>query len=116
MSWLAPGKLRRTAIVGSRKMVVYDDMSPEPVRIFDSGVTPRDPATFGEYKLTYRTGSILSPPVEPVEPLSVELDDFCVSVRTGGVPRSSAALGLDVIRMIEQVDESLRGAAAAAQL
>jgi len=48
MSWLAPSKLRRTAIVGSQKMVVYDDTSNEPVRVFDSGVMPRDPETFGE--------------------------------------------------------------------
>ena len=39
LSWLAPSKLRRTTIVGSRKMVVYDDTSNEPVRVFDSGVT-----------------------------------------------------------------------------
>ena len=52
LSWLAPSKLRRTAIVGSRKMVVYDDTSTEPVRVFDSGATLRDPETFGEYQLS----------------------------------------------------------------
>src|SRR6266516_3076941 len=41
LAWLAPSKLRRTAIVGSRKMVVYDDTSGESVRIFDTGVIPR---------------------------------------------------------------------------
>ena len=50
LSWLAPSKLRRTTIVGSRKMIVYDDTSNEPVRVFDSGVTLRDPETFGEYQ------------------------------------------------------------------
>ena len=52
LSWLAPSKLRRTTIVGSEKMVVYDDTSTEPVRIFDSGVVLKDPETFGEYRLT----------------------------------------------------------------
>ena len=61
LSWLAPSKLRRTAIVGSRKMVVYDDTSTEPVRVFDSGASIKDPETFGEYQLTYRTGDIVSP-------------------------------------------------------
>src|SRR5439155_25638973 len=61
LAWLAPSKLRRTTIVGSRQMVVYDDTSNEPVRVFDSGVILPDPTTFGEYKLTYRTGSIVSP-------------------------------------------------------
>jgi predicted dehydrogenase len=107
LAWLAPSKLRRTAIVGSRKMVVYDDTSGEPVRIFDSGVMPRDPATFGEYKLTYRTGSIVSPRVDAAEPLFLELSDFCSSIRSEGQPRSSAELGLEVVRMIEAVDVSL---------
>ena len=50
LSWLAPSKLRRTTIVGSRKMVVYDDVSNEPVRIFDSGVMLDDPQSFGEFQ------------------------------------------------------------------
>ena len=58
LSWLAPSKLRRTVIVGSEKMVVYDDGSPEPVRVFDHGVVYEDPETFGEYHLSYRTGDI----------------------------------------------------------
>ena len=50
LSWLAPSKLRRTTIVGSEKMVVYDDTSNEPVRVFDSGVHLREPETFGEFR------------------------------------------------------------------
>lgn len=107
LSWLAPSKLRRTAVVGSRKMVVYDDTSSEPVRIFDSGVMPRNPETFGEYQLTYRTGDVVSPRVDPAEPLALEMLDFCTAIRCGGELRSSTALGLDVVRMVEAVDHSL---------
>jgi predicted dehydrogenase len=107
LSWLAPSKLRRTTIVGSRKMVVYDDTSNEPLRVFDSGVALRDPETFGEYRLTYRTGDIVSPHIEPAEPIFLELEDFCAAVRSGSTPRSSKELGLDVVRMIEAVDSSL---------
>jgi predicted dehydrogenase len=107
LSWLAPSKLRRTTIVGSRKMIVYDDTSSEPVRVFDSGAVLRDPTTFGEYTLTYRTGDILSPHVEVVEPTYSELEDFSAAILTGATPRSSAALGLEVIRTIEAVDASL---------
>jgi predicted dehydrogenase len=107
LSWLAPSKLRRTTVIGSRKMVVYDDTSVEPVRIFDSGVTLPDPETFGEYKLTYRTGDIVSPRIEAAEPLYLEMADFCAAIRGGSVPRSSSALGVDVVRMIEAVDSSL---------
>jgi predicted dehydrogenase len=109
LSWLAPSKLRRTAIVGSRKMIVYDDTSNEPVRVFDSGVTLRDPQTFGEYRLSYRTGDIVSPRVDAAEPLALELRDFCAAVRTGKEPRSSAEVGLDVVRMIEDVERSVGG-------
>jgi predicted dehydrogenase len=112
LSWLAPSKLRRTTIVGSRKMVVYDDGSPEPVRVFDSGAIPPNPETFGEYKLTYRTGDIVSPHLEAAEPLYRELDDFCSSIASGGTPRSSAELGLEVVRMIEAVDASLESSGA----
>ena len=107
LSWLAPSKLRRTTIVGSRKMVVYDDTSNEPVRVFDSGVMLRDPETFGEYKLSYRTGDIVSPHVDTKEPLCVELEDFCDAVVTGSTPTSSGRLGYEVVRMIEAVDASL---------
>jgi predicted dehydrogenase len=107
LSWLAPSKLRRTTIVGSQKMVVYDDTSNEPVRVFDSGAALPDPATFGEYKLTYRTGDILSPRVDVAEPLYLELGDFCAAIRSRERPRSSCELGIEVVRIIEAVDASL---------
>jgi predicted dehydrogenase len=107
LSWLAPSKLRRTTIIGSRKMVVYDDTSTEPVRVFDSGAMLDDPASFGEFRLSYRTGDIISPRVEAGEPLQLELEDFCRSITTGSKPRSSPQLGIEVVRMIEAVEASL---------
>ena len=73
LAWLAPSKLRRTTIVGSKKMVVYDDTSSEPVRLFDSGADLAEPQTFGEYRLSYRTGDIVSPKVPVTEPLALQL-------------------------------------------
>jgi protoporphyrinogen oxidase len=107
LSWLSPSKLRRTAIVGSKKMVVYDDTSNESVRIFDSGATIPDPETFGEYRLSYRTGDIVSPRVAATEPLSLELADFGEAIREGTALVSSAEVGLDVVRTVEAVDRSL---------
>ena len=107
LAWLAPSKLRRTTIVGSESMVVYDDSSPEPVRIFDSGVAPRNPQSFGEYRLTYRTGDILSPRIEPREPLLLQLTDFVQAIVTGREPRSTPELGLDVLRVIDAAHRSL---------
>jgi predicted dehydrogenase len=107
IAWLAPSKLRRTTIVGSRKMVVYDDGSLEPVRVFDTGVMIPDPASFGEYKLTYRTGDIVSPHLEAAEPLRLQLADFTSAIAAGHAVRSTPELGIEVVRMIEAVDASL---------
>ena len=72
-------------------MVVYDDGAPEPVRVFDHGVVYRDPETFGEYHLSYRTGDIVSPQLDDGEPLAVELDDFVARVRAGGTPHEHSS-------------------------
>ena len=113
MSWLAPSKLRRTVLVGSDKMVVYEDGAPEPVRVFDHGVVYRDPATFGEYHLSYRTGDIVSPRIDPAEPLAIQLRDFVDCVRTGSAPPGHGDVCRDVVRMIEAAEESLASGAAA---
>ena len=107
LAWLAPSKLRRTAIVGSERMVVYDDASPEPVRVFNSGATLPDPESFGEYQLSYRTGDIVSPRIDGVEPLYRQMEDFCRAVRERVEPRSSSLIGLEVVQTIEMVDTSL---------
>ena len=107
LSWLSPSKLRRTTIIGSSKMVVYDDTSPEPVRVFDSGASLPDPESFGEFQLSYRTGDIVSPRIDATEPLALEVADFCSAVLDGTPLRSNCAIGLDVVRTIEAVEESL---------
>jgi predicted dehydrogenase len=108
LSWLSPSKLRRTVIVGSQKMVVYDDGSPEPIRLFDHGVVYEDPQTFGEYHLSYRTGDIVSPKLESHEPLAAELADFASAIRKGDLMREHANLARDVVRITEAVDRSLQ--------
>jgi predicted dehydrogenase len=107
LSWLAPSKLRRTVLVGSEKMVVYDDGTTEPVRVFDQGVVYRDPETFGEYHLSYRTGDILSPKIESHEPLALELGDFVSAALVGGGMQFHTALARSVVRMVEAADQSL---------
>jgi predicted dehydrogenase len=107
LAWLAPSKLRRTTVVGSQKMVVYDDTSAESVRVFDSGVNLPDPESFGEYRLSYRTGDIVSPRIEIAEPLALELDDLCRAIRTGSPLRSTPQLGVEVVRVVEAAERSL---------
>ncbi|MBA2516683.1 MAG: Gfo/Idh/MocA family oxidoreductase [Solirubrobacterales bacterium] len=108
LSWLAPSKLRRTVLVGSEKMVVYSDGSPEPVRVFDSGVIYEDPETFGEYHLSYRTGDITSPRVSTGEPLMAELGDFLGAVASGDPRPEFAQIARDVVILLAAADQSLR--------
>jgi predicted dehydrogenase len=109
VSWLAPRKVREMTIVGSSRMVQYDDTAAdEAVRVFDRGMEFSTPATFGEYQLTYRSGDMIVPRLEPAEPLSLELADFARAIKTGAEPRSSAQLGLEIVMAMEAAEESLR--------
>lgn len=108
LSWLAPSKLRRTVLVGSERMVTYDDGATEPVRLFDRGVVYRDPETFGEYHLEYRAGDIVSPKIESHEPLGLELGDFLRAIRSGESMPFHTALARSVVRIVEAADRSLR--------
>lgn len=111
VSWLAPRKVRQMVIVGSRRMVYYvDGSSDESVRVYDRGVDfDEPPSNFGEYNLTYRTGDMVAPRIEASEPLALELQDFAEAIVTGGEPRSSARLGLDIVVALEALAESLLG-------
>jgi predicted dehydrogenase len=109
VSWLAPRKVREMTVVGSHRMVQYDDTaSDEAIRVFDRGMEFSTPKTFGEYQLTYRSGDIVVPRLEAAEPLSLELADFARAVRTGGEPRSNAQLGLEIVCAMEAAEESMR--------
>jgi predicted dehydrogenase len=107
LSWLAPSKLRRTVLVGSEKMLVYEDGQAEPVRIFDSGIEYRDPESYGEYHLSYRTGDIVSPRVDSTEPIVAELEDFVEAIATSGSPESSPWLAVEAIRLVEAAESSM---------
>jgi predicted dehydrogenase len=107
-SWLDPHKDRNLTIVGSKKMVVFDDAEPtEKIRIYDKGVDPqRDYATYGEY-LSLRTGDIVIPKIDTSEPLAQECRHFLESVRTRRPPRSDGRSGLAVLRILEAAQRSM---------
>jgi predicted dehydrogenase len=112
LSWLSPSKLRRTVVVGSDKMVVYEDGAHEPVRLFDHGVVYTDPETFGEYQLSYRTGDVVSPKLETTEPLSVELQDFARAIRVRDEMTYHTSLARDVVAITEAASRSLEAGGA----
>jgi len=109
LSWLSPVKLRRTLVVGSKKMLVYDDTeSVEKVKLYDHGVNIMNPGSFGEFQMSYRTGDIVSPHLDACEPLGVEARHFVDSVRTGSRPKTDGASGLRVVRTLERAEASMR--------
>ncbi len=109
LSWLSPSKLRNTTIVGSQQMLVYDDtQNVEKVKIFNHGVHYKDPETFGEFQLSYRTGDILSPKIDNREPLGLEIDHFLSCIREGKAPQTDGRSGLRVVRALECAEASLR--------
>ena len=95
LSWLAPRKMRQMVVVGCRRMVQYEDTAADDsVRIYDRGLDfAEPPANFGEYRLTYRTGDMVAPRVQALEPLGQELSDFASAIREGTTPVSNARLG-----------------------
>jgi predicted dehydrogenase len=92
-------------------MLVYDDTANmEQVKIYDKGVDYRDPATFGEYHLSYRTGDVVSPRIETAEPLAMEIAEFIRCVGNGERPPSDGVLGLRIVEVLEAVERSMSNA------
>ena len=109
VSWLDPNKIRRATIVGSRKMVVYDDTAlQEKIRIYDKGVTVQPHYdTYGEFQLSYRYGDIQIPRVEEAEPLKLECAHFIDCIQSGELPRTDGMSGMRVVSVLEAADISL---------
>lgn len=107
-SWLDPGKVRRMTVVGSRKMVVYDDVDSEAkIKIYDKGVYRKGDPVFGEFQFRLHSGDIFIPKIDMNEPLQVECQHFLDCIRTGQQPRSDGESGRRVVRVLEAAQESL---------
>lgn len=115
VSWLDPGKIRRTTVVGSEKMVVFDDTDSEaPIHIYNKGFTKLDGsgnplpfASFGEFRLMLRAGDVLLPKVDTTEPLYNEVRHFLECVRNRTTPYSDGLAGLRVVCILEAAQRSL---------
>jgi predicted dehydrogenase len=110
VSWLNPSKIRKTTVVGSKKMLVYDDVSSlEKIRLYDKGVTVQPHYdTFGEFQLSYRYGDISIPRLDDAEPLKIECQHFIDCIEKGAAARSSGADGLDVLLVLDAADRSVK--------
>lgn len=109
-SWLDPHKVRRATVVGSKQMLVYDDVSMnEKIKIFDKGIdAPETPDTFADFHFSYRYGDIRSPRIEDKEPLRVQCEHFLDCIKSGTIPRSDGISGARVVHILEGMTESVR--------
>ena len=107
VSWLDPHKIRRTTLVGSQKMVVFDDMqATEKIRIYDKGAEIKSVNSYAE-AVTLRTGDILIPNIPSGEPLKTECQHFIDSIVNDTTPRSDGRDGLRVVKILEAGSKSL---------
>jgi predicted dehydrogenase len=109
VSWLDPCKIRRITIVGSKKMIVYDDIEPvEKIKIYDKGVDVQPYTdTFEEFHLAYRYGEEVVYPIQWHEPLRHECLHFLDCVQNGKTPITNGLEGLSVVRVLEAAQHSL---------
>jgi len=116
VSWADPNKVREVVAVGSRRRVVFNDLNDaERVRVFERGVSVGEAIadSYGEFKLLVRDGDIISPKVEPSEPLKNQCSDFVEAVLVGRPPLVPARFGIGVVRTLAAIEASIaaRGAA-----
>jgi predicted dehydrogenase len=105
LSWLDPHKMRRMTVVGDKRMAVFDDMELErKVTVYDKAAE-QPVGTYGEWRT--RTGDIYSPRLPNDEPLRLECTHFLSLVRGGGDPLAAARDGVEVVRVLEQLQQSL---------
>jgi len=110
VSWLDPHKSRKVTVVGAEKMVVFDDMeSDRKVTVYDKGAYKAQYASYGEY-ISLRFGDIHIPRVPNDEPLRIECQHFVDCIRGGKRPISDGHEGLNVVRVLEAMERSLREA------
>jgi len=109
VNWLAPVKVRRTLIGGSRKMIVYDDLEPsEKVKVYDKGITINNhPESIYRLLVGYRSGDMWAPQLEPAEALREEVLHFTQCIENGEQPKTSGINGLQVIAILEAATRSM---------
>src|SRR5437868_8491461 len=117
-SWLDPRKIREMTIVGSRRMIVYDDVAQlEKLRVFDTRVErPPHYDTFAEFQYAYHYGDMYVPYIKQEEPLKAECQHFLDCIRNGATPMTSGRQGLELVRILEASSASLKQSGAAVDL
>ncbi|MFC1561419.1 Gfo/Idh/MocA family protein [candidate division KSB1 bacterium] len=116
VSWIDPNKVRKMTIVGSKKMIVYDDVSNNAkITLYDKGVDKqyvnrelKGFDTYGEFQLMLRAGDVLVPQFDFVEPLKVECNHFIECIRHNKRPITDGVHGFEVVRILETAQKSIK--------
>ena len=110
-SWLEPRKVRDMTIVGTRRMIVYDDLQThEKIRIYDVRVEcPPHYDTFADFHYSYHYGDSYIPHIQQEEPLKAECQHFLDCIANGVQPLTSGRAGLELVRILEAASTSLKG-------
>jgi predicted dehydrogenase len=110
VNWLAPVKLRRTLLGGTRKMIVYDDLEPsEKVKVYDRGITLNsNPENVYQLLVGYRSGDMNAPRLDGAEALRIEMQHLVDCIANGRRPMTDGEAGLEVVRLLENGTRSMR--------
>jgi len=100
LSWLDPRKKRVTTVVGTKKMLVYNMLAEEKIKIYNKGVDMQDTSDHGAYMLAYRHGDVYSPHIDVWEPLEVECKSFIKCIEEGKDPLTDGPNGLEVVEVL----------------
>lgn len=109
VNWISPVKVRKILLGGTKLMVVYDDMEPsEKVRVYDRGVDVKEEESVYRTLVQYRTGDMYAPHIDTTEALARLSSDFVECIQTGKKPIASGESGLNVVRILEAAELSMR--------
>ena len=110
VNWLAPVKIRKTLISGSKKMIIYDDMEPsEKVKIYDKGIDiTEDKEQIYDILIQYRTGDMLAPQIDLTEALKRVTTEFVEAINQSRAPLTDGHAGWRVVRILEAANHSIR--------
>jgi predicted dehydrogenase len=109
VNWLAPVKVRRTLLGGSRRMIVFDDLeASEKIKVYDKGISVNpSPENVYQMKVGYRTGDMWAPQLAVREALATEAAHFIECVEQAQSPRTDGHAGLRVVRLLEAATTSM---------
>jgi predicted dehydrogenase len=109
VNWTSPVKIRRMIIGGRKRMLVFDDLlTTEKIKVYDSSVQLNSPEQIHDALIQYRTGDMYSPKVAETEALSAGVKEFIAAIREDRTPLTSGLDGLEVVKILEAIEKSIK--------